>query len=983
MSSPRGSLPFVTATKCQTLTPRVNTASTPELWTPRLPGNHDLAVAGVAAGGCGAVGDAADVARAPGSCTCAAAAGRASAPPPTTTAAVRVIAATDPETGTAATAGATLCARLRTTALGRQAAGAAPAVAAHTGIAAGVVPPATTSSSNDEPTIEAAVPRPPHCPHIGPAAATATALGIIGCAETAAVPTGCASGSGAALAANVNVKVFAAIDCQDSLGVATLAAHFALARPALGPPHVDRERFDAVWHHEELRPARVVKGLTAGRAILHALTSDAVKPPAARRLVSHGSVHAAAFGDAGIVGADLVVITIRGPTRLAATAAAQVTNGASVTIVAEGLIVGEDTAVVRVTGVIGAPILVVACEGYSVPAGAIGAGRFDGACIAIVAESGLVHGNAPLGQIAVVGGALIAIVAHDHGTAGALPPVAGIILGAEVAIVARDLIWYMRTTGLWIAAIVSAAIAIFAGQGAIRNARTQVTVVTSSADILVIAGRGIEQVQATLGGIAAIRGADIIVVASLQASEDASPPVAMVPRGAGVAVGTGGLVRGMYTRPGLVARIIGTDVAIIAVKLGTRDAEAIAASVADGAGVIIGTAPDNSGVSATCHGSTRILGARVPIVTILEACEAALPFPAQVPGRAGVAVVTASHIGRVQTANGAVATIVRADVGVVALQGGAAQALPIDANVPGGTCIVVIARGRVVQVQAPNCRITTIIGARVVVRADGSYPTNADSIFAKVTDGAAIAIGTGQPLIGGFEAAGSGLSIAGRGQAWCVGPGCRRRAFDVAGWGHLALVGQLGLIAEESPVADVAVLQGHTIALFLTVARNGEAGTEAAIAFISHGARVAVVAIDHVVFKVAPPEAVAGIISAGVAIVATDGRTDTDSGLAMVTDGADIAIDALALRQGLLGASIGTVTGIDGTRITVVAEAHGRVQDRFIDVAITIVVEAVARLLTWRPGITLAKSISPADPLADANSPLIAHRARSPKRERH
>src|SRR5262249_32487830 len=88
--------------------------------------------------------------------------------------------------------------------------------------------------------------------------------------------------------------------------------------------------------------------------------------------------------------------------------------------------------------------------------------------------------------------------------------------------------------------------------------------------------------------------------------------------------------------------------------------------------------------------------------------------------RAGVAVVAVERHAGIAGAGGRVARLAAvADVAVVADDGGSA-ARPAEADVPGRARVTVVARVRVVHVDAAEDRVAEVVGARVaVVAGDG------------------------------------------------------------------------------------------------------------------------------------------------------------------------------------------------------------------------------------------------------------------------
>ena len=115
--------------------------------------------------------------------------------------------------------------------------------------------------------------------------------------------------------------------------------------------------------------------------------------------------------------------------------------------------------------------------------------------------------------------------------------------------------------------------------------------VPGGANIPVVAGGAVEEVQAPLSRVTAIRRTDIVVITRRQPGKEAGPAVAMVPQGTGVAVRTGGIVLLMCTLAALITGIVGAGVGIIAIQRRASYALTIDADVAHSARVSVRAHP--------------------------------------------------------------------------------------------------------------------------------------------------------------------------------------------------------------------------------------------------------------------------------------------------------------------------------------------------------------------------------------------------------
>ena len=299
-----------------------------------------------------------------------------------------------------------------------------------------------------------------------------------------------------------------------------------------------------------------------------------------------------------------------------------------------------------------------------------------------------------------------------------------------------------------------------------------------------------------------------------------------------------------------------------------------------------------------------------------------------------------------------------------------------------GAGIAVLAGQGVVDMCASRLRVAEILGAGVVVRAVELAPAAALSDGALLTDRARVCIVAGQPFVVRGSGAGTIFRVADGLLAGCVWS-LRQRTVYRRSRCDVTLVGQLLLVAEESAVAEVAVLQLRTVGILLAVACDGIAGTDSCGAGVCHGAWVVVVAGGLVELEVAAPQPVADIVGTGVVVVASDGRSHADSLFAVVSDGARVSVQAFPRFEDVVGTTVGPVAGVLGAVIVVVAEVYVVASDLlwFVGFSIAIVVHAIAGFLSRFGGVARGKPLRCADGLALALTPLVAATTRRPQQQ--
>jgi hypothetical protein len=173
-------------------------------------------------------------------------------------------------------------------------------------------------------------------------------------------------------------------------------------------------------------------------------------------------VDAALQGGTGIVGAEIVVVAGRGLGSLAFPTTTFISESAEIAIVTLSFICSMNATVVRVTGVVSAEIQVVTNKGPGshTLAGLTGINR---SADIVVAAGGTVEGvDASLKWVAGIVGAGVLIVTLEGSGPNALPSRATVFEGAEIAVIALDVVGNVLTTLLGLARIVGAKITVVA-----------------------------------------------------------------------------------------------------------------------------------------------------------------------------------------------------------------------------------------------------------------------------------------------------------------------------------------------------------------------------------------------------------------------------------------------------------------------------------------------------------------------------------------
>ena len=209
--------------------------------------------------------------------------------------------------------------------------------------------------------------------------------------------------------------------------------------------------------------------------------------------------------------------------------------------------------------------------------------------------------------------------------------------------------------------------------------------------------------------------------------------------------------------------------------------------------------------------------------------------------------------------------------------------LAVLARVEVGESVAVVAGGRVVGVRATLLGVAGIVRTRVGIVA-GELVSRANAARADVVLGARVVVIALRSSVRRDESALTRRRVAGVLAARSI---LRGRARDHGLWIHDAL----GALTEERTVAGVAVFQRGAVHVGLALAGVGSARAGAARALVARGARVAVVAGGRVVHVLADAP-VAGVVGAGVGVVAVDELALADAVETGVARGAGVAVVA-------------------------------------------------------------------------------------------
>ena len=266
-----------------------------------------------------------------------------------------------------------------------------------------------------------------------------------------------------------------------------------------------------------------------------------------------------------------------------------------------------------------------------------------------------------------------------------------------------------------IACIIGAEVLVIAVLRGDREALTQRTGVADGAGVAVITRLGIWGVDAAHIGVTGVVCAGVIVVTAELTRGGAHALSALVARGAWVSVIAEVAIGQVLAATIGVTHIIGAWVSIIAGQGDVALALAFDAGVNQCAGVPVIAGRDVGRMDAALGGLTGVVGADVEVVTDDGLCRHAVALLTDVSHRAGVLVIAGRAVRDMIAAHTAVAGVIGAWVGVIAIQDRLTGALPSSALVTQGAGVAVVARRGVGRMAAAADGVTGVIGAWVSV----------------------------------------------------------------------------------------------------------------------------------------------------------------------------------------------------------------------------------------------------------------------------
>jgi hypothetical protein len=495
---------------------------------------------------------------------------------------------------------------------------------------------------------------------------------------------------------------------------------------------------------------------------------------------------------ATIVGAQVTIVAVRRKATYAGPGVAAVARGTSVAVIASARNVDTETTTVQVTTVVGAGITVVAIKRRAPRTGTSAAGVGGSAGIAIIASRGIVRIGAARHGITAVIGTAVAVVTISGGTSQAYARQAGIPGAAGVVVVAATRVISISTTAGWLAGIVGTDVTVIAVPGRTRDTGPRRALVGHRTRVAIITIERVVRRHAAGGHVARIVGAEITVVAVRRRATNTDTTTACICERTGTAIIAGALVVNRHTTAATVTGVIRTAVAVVAVQPRTGHARSSTADVVLRAGVGIIAGHRVVVGHASAGRIAGVVGTTVTIITVRRRAAKTTSATAGVRRCTRVAIVASCRVVDGHATAGRIAAVVSANVAVVTDRGCASNACTARTGVVGGTGIAIVTGHAVVGSGASTCRVATIVGAQVTIVAVRREATYADPGAAAVARGTSVAVGASVGV---------------------VGKGATRHQITAPGGTGIAIVAErvIGSAAAQAGHADVAVRASHAV----------------------------------------------------------------------------------------------------------------------------------------------------------------------------
>jgi hypothetical protein len=326
-------------------------------------------------------------------------------------------------------------------------------------------------------------------------------------------------------------------------------------------------------------------------------------------------IFTADFRVADVIRTDITVITDQGGSGNAPSPGAFIHQRAGIAIITTFRIGSEGTPGLRMAGIVGADIAVVTGQRSGRKTLALAALVTGGANIIVITGGVVDNEEAAIQGITRVIGTNVAVTACFGLSSETLPSSTMVINSAGVLVVTLSLVGTVDTDAYFIAGIVSARIFIITIDRSSRRAETINANIGEGAGITIITIGDDDAVDTSAPGYTDIFSAGIIIIATKFPGYYTQARVTVVSDCTGVSVVTRTRICRIQTSRLGVAHIVRAGVVIITFKLFYSGTYSLLAEIPGRANVQVVTDRGVVGEGATCLGMTTVIGTDIVVRT--------------------------------------------------------------------------------------------------------------------------------------------------------------------------------------------------------------------------------------------------------------------------------------------------------------------------------------------------------------------------------
>jgi len=342
----------------------------------------------------------------------------------------------------------------------------------------------------------------------------------------------------------------------------------------------------------------------------------------------------------------------------------------------------------------------------------------------------------------------IAVIADLGRTALTQRAFTNVAIGTGVAIVALVTVGHMNTALRGVTTIIGANVSVLTVQFSTPQALAQLTGIGGRAHIPVIARNRIQREDTATIGVAGVTGTNVAIRALQGTRCNTLAARTLFGNRTGITVVTFSLVVSMDTYSVVATGVVGANISIIAVLRQPARADTSRALLSDRTRVPVTAWVVVEFVYTTRTWVAVVICARIAIIAIGASGDNAGTTIAMISHRTSVSIITRLFVRQELAPHPLHATVVGARIAIIAGSGRTARAYTTITKVPHRTVEPITTRDHVAFVTATGLLVATVIGADIPVIAIGCNSIAADPVSALLPNGTGITVVTERTFAG-------------------------------------------------------------------------------------------------------------------------------------------------------------------------------------------------------------------------------------------